>query len=184
MTISQRDLFWRLWAAACAAQGWNRLPAEEREAKRKQVLFELGFGSAKHIDPKDGFDAVKAELERLADVVANEPQDAGRRRRVAWCANQALRKLRAAGYPERSIETILIDRFKVVPGVSAIEDLPTDELVKLAITLDTRLKTWHRRDSSAEPPCNGHSTDVPSPVQPDFSVMEPQFQSPSRASFF
>src|SRR5579872_2734929 len=113
MSVVHRDLFLRLWSDACEAQGWHR-PTLEREAIRHQILEELGFSSARDIGTTDGFDAVKAEFERLADVVHNERDDAGQRRRITWRINQTLERLRAAGYLDHSIQTILVDRFKIV----------------------------------------------------------------------
>jgi hypothetical protein len=53
----------------------------------------------------------------------------------------ALEKLRQINYSEKAVETILIDRFKVIPGVSTYEDLATSALVKFSITLSAILSS-------------------------------------------
>ncbi len=142
MTPDQHDLFWRLWASACRGQGWNALPAAEQNAKRREVLSALGFASAKDIDTRQGFDDVKQRLEALAGKIHNERPDAGQRRRILSRIGQAIAELDQAGYPPRSIETILRIRFKVIKGVRTLPDLDTPELVNLSRTLSARLSSW------------------------------------------
>ena len=142
MTPDQHDLFWRVWASACRGQGWTALPAAEQNAKRREVLSALGFSSAKHIDTRQGFDDVKQRLEALAGKVHNERADAGARRRILSRIGQSIAELDQAGYPPRSIETILPVRFKVIKGVRTLPDLDTPELVNLSRTLSARLASW------------------------------------------
>jgi hypothetical protein len=190
MTPEQRSLYWRLWAAACEYQGWDRLSAVERDEKRHQVLAGCGFASAKDIDRTDGFDAVKKRLEELVDIVHNEPPDAGLRRRILSRVNRALWQLRQAEYPEHSIQTILLERFKVIEGSTTIPDLPTHELVNLSKTLAARLATQKERQAQSIRPapssvgnaasCNAAGTAYASAVKPLFSPIAADFQD----SFF
>lgn len=55
----QVTLFWRLWKGACAVQGWM---ADEQEARRKEILTELGFSSLKEVGREGDFDRLKARL--------------------------------------------------------------------------------------------------------------------------
>jgi len=145
MTEDQHALFWRLWSAACRGQGWFYLKTAERNARRKEVLRELGFTSAKLIDSRDGFDHVRERLEALADRVHNERPDAGHRRRLLWNIDQARSRLNAAGYPAAALDKILRQRFKVIPGLRTVADLETEELVNLLRTLTARARSWKQR---------------------------------------
>jgi hypothetical protein len=144
MTQDQADLFWRLWRAACAWQGWDKLPSAERDARRREMLAECGFSSLTLVDSTHGFDAVKKRLEELAGVVHNERADAGDRRRILAIAREAMSDLLASGYPPRAVDTILRERFHIVEGVRAIADLDTDELLNLSRTLTARLASWNK----------------------------------------
>ena len=147
--------FWnfinKLWPAACAGQGWDKLPSAEREDKRHEVLAALGFGSLKHVDKRKGFDRVVERLEELAKAVIvigpdqGEPvvegEAAGERRRLLHRVGETATELSQAGYPEHSLMTILRD-FGVVPGVRDITGLPGDALLTLSRTLTARLADW------------------------------------------
>lgn len=145
----QQALFFRLFAAAADCQKWH---PSERETKRKELLSSLGFQSLKDVDTKDGFDAVKLRLEELSDTVHTDSADAhaGQRRRILWRVNQALEKLRAANYPERSIATILSERFKATLGVTRLEDLATEDLLDVSKTFTARLADWQLQSSFLE----------------------------------
>jgi hypothetical protein len=73
MTADQRSLYWRLWAAACEYQGWDRLSAGERDQKRREVLAGLGFASVQDVDHTEGFDCVKHRLEGLSTSSTTSP---------------------------------------------------------------------------------------------------------------
>lgn len=183
ISAEQVNLFWRLWNDACNAQGWHRLPSDQRDAKRKEILLDLGFRSAKHIDPTDGFDAVKDYLEQLADVLHNQPDDAGQRRRIAWRANEALERLVQAGCPQGIIDSILADGFKVFPGLRTVSELPTLGLLKLSVVLTARLRSWNRSRSAEKcpPPLRRDDGDKTSrtelrQAQQEFSPLTAQLQ--------
>src|SRR5580700_10023690 len=88
MTFEQHGLFWRMWGNACIAQGWDKLPSAERDERRREMLAEIGFESIKDVNSTTGFDAVKKRLMELTDRVANEPDDAGDRRRLLHCIGE------------------------------------------------------------------------------------------------
>lgn len=142
MTEDQHSLFWRLWAAACAWQKWDTLPSAAREEKRREMLLDLGFSSAKVIGTTADFDRVKRRLEELGGRVHNEAPDAGQRRRILARIGEAISELSEAGYPSHSLDTILRTRFKIVAGIRTIADLPTLELLNLSRTLAARLASW------------------------------------------
>lgn len=139
MSHAQHDLFWQLWNSACRAQGWT---SKEAVAKRREILSELGFASAKLIDHRHGFDHVRERLEALADILRNERPDAGQRRRLLWNISQAQAELSAANYPARSTATLFKIRFKIIPGQRVMDDLTTGQLLNLLRTLRNRLASW------------------------------------------
>lgn len=112
-------------------------------------MAELGFASATLIDSTDGFDSVKKRFLELAGKIVNERDDAGHRRRVLARIGEVMADLSADAYPAHSIKTILAERFKVIEGVSAINDLCTLELTNLSKTLTARLASWHQRQTAA-----------------------------------
>ena len=142
MTPEQHRLFWRLWTAACAWQGW---PSQDCEEKRREILTALGFDSAKEIDSTRGFDAVKSRLMELAGKVVNETPDAGERRRILSRVGLALGELGQADYPQAALHRILRERFHVIEGEGTIADLPTVELLNLVRTLTARLAGWQKK---------------------------------------
>ena len=74
LTPIQVKSFWRLWAAACRAQGWTRpaMSSAEIDAKRKEILAGFGFDSLRLVDRGAGFGKVKAQLEMLAGRIRGE----------------------------------------------------------------------------------------------------------------
>lgn len=70
LTKDQVNLFWKLWAKACKAQGWDRfhgLNSAAVDAKRKEFLARCGFTSLTKVDTRHGFSLVKRELLKLDD---------------------------------------------------------------------------------------------------------------------
>lgn len=63
LSPEQVNLFWRLWAAACRAQGWTLKADQERE--RRALLARCGFKSLTIVDRVDGFTRVKNEIKIL-----------------------------------------------------------------------------------------------------------------------
>jgi len=146
MSRAQHDLLlFTLWPAACAYQGWDKLPTRDREAKRKEIAAEV-FGGPKSftkINRTKEFDAIKARLEMLAGKVSGAVEDgnpeAGERRRVMNRVGVLLAEGNELPNWENYIAPILKERFKIVPGISTIADLSNDELLKLSITLTDRI---------------------------------------------
>jgi hypothetical protein len=175
MTEGQAVLFWRLFGAASRYQQWT---ASEAESRRRDILMECGFRSAKEIDRTDGFDRVKKRLEELSGRIHNEPEDAGRRRRVLARVGHALADLNAAGYPPRSLNTLLAERFKIIEGVRTVADLDTVELANLSRTLTARLAAWRKRFDSPAHAATAAAAVAAAPPQPLCSAIAGTMQHP------
>jgi hypothetical protein len=113
ITKAQQTLFWRTWAAACAAQGWTKergLNSAGVDAKRREVLADLGFASLKNVDHRGGFDRVLSRIRKLADVVqgAIDENDAvsGDRRRLHHRMDCLVRCL-GLYMPESTVESYI-----------------------------------------------------------------------------
>ena len=145
MSDSQVSWFWRLWADACKEQGWDTLSSAEKNVKRMEVLAGI-FGrsiSLKAVDSRDGFDRVKRRLEELAGKVHNQPEDEGKRGRVLYRVGELLTEFQEVYgiEAEASFASLLKARFKVVHSLNSIQDLSTEELVHLSMTLEQRIKS-------------------------------------------
>jgi hypothetical protein len=143
MTDSQRHSFWRKWGDVCEAQGWDKLPPFQREAKRIEILGELGFASAKDVDKTAGCDRVFRKFEELAGVVHAKADDGGRAR-LLHRIGEAISELAELGCPPEVWEKILRD-FGVVPGVIDISDLPENKLLTLSRTLSRYVGDWKKK---------------------------------------
>lgn len=114
MTPGQTKMFWRLWSAACATQGWM---GDEREVRRKEVLAELGYTSLKQVDGRAGFDRLKGRLQALNYRIEGGTEaafpDVGEMRRHLWIITSELfpRLAKVHPEPERYLGRILRDRF-------------------------------------------------------------------------
>lgn len=78
LTGPQIKLFWRLWAKACAAQGWDRrhgLNSSAVDARRREFLGRCGFTSLTQVDPHAGFSLVRRELLKLDSRLAGALED-------------------------------------------------------------------------------------------------------------
>lgn len=155
VSVKQYFTFWRLWRQALVAQGWAGLTKAEQDGKRYEMLGRAGFASLKEVDHRLGFDRVKRELETLLEVVAMESEDAGQRRRYLHLIGEQMRELESRDYGA-AMKRVLAERFKVVAGVSALEDLRTVELLHLVETLDRcirdRVEEYILADSAGEEP--------------------------------
>jgi hypothetical protein len=145
MTVDQHGLLFRLWGDACRAQGWDRLSASERDAKRKEVTARV-FGPGKswtEVNKTGECDLLFARLKFLADKLQGAQEDLdpepGQRRRYIHRIGEQIQELESLGYSE-SLKTILKTRFKVIEGVRTIFDLPTRELLNMVQTLDRCIK--------------------------------------------
>ena len=166
MTSAQQSAYWRLWSAACKAQGWTRengLDAAVIDNHRKECLSECGFKSSKDIDSGAGFSRWKALCERLSgklmgavkEVRQNTPAD---RRRwvienemipcIAWYAPETTRDrlLYARNYVASIIRATIgtVDLGAGQTGTPTLSDLDESELTRLMATLNARLGAKRR----------------------------------------
>ncbi len=166
MTKIQSAAYWRLWSAACKAQGWtkaNGMDSAAVDAKRKECLAECGFESSRDIDSGAGFSRWKSLCERLAgnlsgavaEVRQNTPAD---RRR--WVIRNELLPCLAiyappgaqdpAEYATNYLATILRDSMPwrtagYGTGVPCtIDELDEQGLNKIMATLNARIGAKRR----------------------------------------
>ena len=121
LSESQLNLFWRLWAAACRCQGWDRehgFKVADVNAKRHEVLQELGFASLTHVDKREGFDRVKARLNvlcsRIEGAVDEVDVHQGDRRRLLFRMQSLIRCLCVYMHPDEAgkyVHKICTDKF-------------------------------------------------------------------------
>ena len=140
MSEEQARWFWRNWPLAVAEQGWT---AAESEDRRRAMLADLGFKSLKDVDKKDGFDRLKQRVMELQDRLVAEKDDAGQRRRFLHRIGEQrveLEELMGGEEASAYLDPIFRDRFHLVPGAKALEDLSTGELEKMVMTLDRVVK--------------------------------------------
>lgn len=166
MSKSQSAAYWRLWSAACKAQGWTKAEGMDSaaiDAKRKECLAECGFESSRDIDSGAGFSRWRALCERLcgklsgaiAEVRQNTPAD---RRR--WVIRNELLPCLAiyappgaqdpAEYASAYLATILRDSLPWRPaghgtGVPCtLDELDEVGLTKIMATLNARIGAKRR----------------------------------------
>jgi hypothetical protein len=146
MSALQAASYWRLWAAACAAQGW---PAAERESQRKLAHTRVFVGpiSAKDINKTDQFDAIKAEFERLASNINHNEDKA--RKRILHEAGVALAELNEL-VSEQWLVTFLKKGFGIVPGIRDVTDLDNDQLRKLIIAATGRTSEMREQQEARD----------------------------------
>ena len=125
---AQVKLFWRLWSAACAVQGWQ---GPEREVQRKAILIEMGWESLTEVDHTAGFDRLKGRLLALSYQIPGGTEAAfpgvGEMRRHCGLIRADLLPRLAVVHPdpEGYLGRILRDRFD---GVRRWEDLAENPL--------------------------------------------------------
>jgi len=168
MSMSKRQsaVYWRLWSAACKAQGWTKacgMDSAAIDAKRKECLAECGFESSRDIDSGAGFSRWKALCERLcgklsgaiAEVRQNTPED---RRR--WVIRNELLPCLAiyappgahdpAEYAAAYLATLLRDSLPWRPDGNGsgmpctLDELDEAGLVKIMATLNARIGAKRR----------------------------------------
>jgi len=142
LTKSQQHRFWREWAAACRAQGWTAAEGwtgSEIDVERRALLDRAGFESLTQVDRADGFDRVLAELGQLQSDIDRTAEtipgnDAGYRRRLLWLIRKHSKPLGGLPY----VLQLARDKFHLTAGLDAIEDLTTEQLNQLMMTLNAR----------------------------------------------
>lgn len=141
LSPGQQSKFWKLWAGACAAQGWQ---GEEKELRRKEVLLGLGFASLKEVDKLGGFDRVKAHLLTLQDRLDGASEEVfpavGEMRRHLFLIRSKLHPALAARVsdPDAYIRSICRDKFGHAgpwESLAAHPDRGPEQIRQLLMTL-------------------------------------------------
>ena len=166
MTSKQRYailLDW--WPKTCRVQGWD---PKDRDLRLRVIGAAIGreISSMNDLDNANDIDQVKAHLGRLADNVARtmetlparpvtvsagrdnavtKPATAGLRRRYLWLIRKHAAALGGSDYAL----SLARDKFHTTAGVSTIEDLTTEQLHGLMITLAARAYARRSRDRNA-----------------------------------
>lgn len=150
LTKSQQQRFWREWSAACKTQGWTKAQSWtglQIDNERHALLERAGFNSLTTVDRGPGFDRVLAELGRLTDNVARTVEvqnpEPGDRRRYLHLIEQHSQALGGLPYAL----AIARDQFKITTGLSTLEDLTTDQMYKLVMTLTARRHTRAKQEN-------------------------------------
>ena len=135
MTRAQWYAYWALFSRACIGQGWTRENGwrpVEIEAKRIELMRDLGFQSSKDIDRKGDFDRWKARCLFLAGDLngAIEDDDASigaRRRKVAKCLEALTWVAVYVAHPKAYLDTIFKGKFDWNPGFRARLEVLSDD---------------------------------------------------------
>lgn len=170
LTKIQTLSYWRLWKAACDAQGWTRergLKTADIDAKRRRCLAECGVESMKDLDSGTGFTNWKNLCLRLTGdlnaAVAEVRRPRTKADRLRWVIINRILPCLAVYAPngcedariwsENYLGTIL--RFTLpghgFPGESEdwtehLEDLTESELTRVLATLNACVATKRKQD--------------------------------------
>ncbi len=166
ITTKQRiHLMAELWPNACAAQGWQKGDDQRRYevfaealghlSRYQAILDRGGHISTKDMDNGD-FDLVKKHLLHLADKINIVDQE---KKRLLWVINVRIAKCLALYVydPGAYIQRVLLERFKIVRGVSTPADLSTAQ-------------RW-KRDEAGELVRDSHGDPIELPSQLKMLVM-------------
>jgi hypothetical protein len=159
MTTKQRmSILLDRWPRACRAQGWN---PQDRDLRLRIISQAIGrqVGSMNDLDNATDVDAVYATLGRLADNVARTVEtlpvptvtrvvgpkrsrvptqdSAGLRRRLLWLIEKFGKPLGGRPY----VLALMRDKWHITPGLSTIEDLDSEQLHQLMISLRSRARS-------------------------------------------
>ena len=155
MTTKQRiTIFADWWPAACAAQHWN---PNDRPLRLQIISQAVGrpVASMGDLDNSADVDQVKAYLLFLADNIDGarevDTTELGERRRYLWRIRRHSTSL-AIGNGQSAMSyalSIARDRFHTTPGLSTIDDLSTEQLRQLMMTLWARLVAKRRAAKNA-----------------------------------
>jgi hypothetical protein len=150
MTTKQRmSILVDRWPAACRAQGWNK---SDRELRLSVISSAVGrpVNSLNDLDNSRDIDAVYAALGRLTDNVGRtvevDNDEPGYRRRILWLVRKHGHELGGEPY----ILALARDRFHLTAGLRTIEDLSTEQLDQLMITLNARRQAKARNERKEE----------------------------------
>ena len=146
------------WPRACEVQGWRK---DDRPKRLEVVSGAVGrqIESFNDLNNSDDIDKVKAHLGMLAEDLDATTEltpsgaDYGYRRRLYWLIRKHARPLGGDPYILQLART----RFHMAPGMNTIEDLATEQLHQLMMTLNARRSSKARAAKSAIP------ADLPEP---------------------
>ena|ERR1700690_415997 len=149
MTTKQRiTIVADWWPAACRCQHWN---PNDRPLRLQIISQAVGrpVASMNDLDNTGDIDQVKAYLLFLSDNIDGPPEIAnpepGERRRYLWLIRRHSRSLGGEAYAL----SIARDRFHVTSGLTTIENLTTEQLRQLMMTLWARLVAKRRASKNA-----------------------------------
>ena len=147
MTKRQICLYWSLWSAACATQGWRRYD----DAQRHQVTIDaLGYDRSSRALSNQEFDRVKRRLQVLAtpdnfDALMDEEDPvAEERKRVTWSITTLARANLCArrgvpGVADHQVDSLLAAICADLHDSCRWRDLPLHELCRLRDLVANRL---------------------------------------------
>jgi hypothetical protein len=155
MTTKQRiAIMADWWPAACAVQRWDR---NDRSLRLQVVSQAVGrtIYTLSELDNAADIDQVKAHLKFLTDDLDGAGEsgnpDPGDRRRYLWLIRRHSAAL-AIGDRQSAMSYALAlarDKYRLAEGFSVIEDLTTEQLRQLMMTLWARLVAKRRASKNA-----------------------------------
>jgi hypothetical protein len=142
------------WPAACQAQHWDPKDRPLRLQTISQAIGRTIYTMA-DLDNAADIDQVKAYLKLLADDLDGAHEsgnpDPGERRRLLWLIRRHSAAL-AIGDRQSAMSYALAlarDKYHITEGFSVLEDLSTEQLRQLMMTLWARLVSQRRAAKNA-----------------------------------
>ena len=153
MTTRQRiTILADWWPAACRVQHWK---PSDRSLRLRIISEAIGrpIESMGELNNTDDIDQVKAYLKHLAEDITGTAEagnpEPGERRRYLWLIRQHGRALSPKAPHDAYTLSIARDRFHNTAGLTTIEDLTTEQLRQLMMTLWARLQSKARAAKNA-----------------------------------
>lgn len=151
MTSKQRmSILLHRWPAACRTQKWN---PNDRPLRLRVISEAVGreISSMSELNNDTDIDRVYAHLGQLSDDLRRTAEtipgnDSGYRRRLLWLIRKHARTLGGEPY----VVALARDRFHLAAGFSSLEDLSTDQLHQLMMTLNARAFKHARQNASLD----------------------------------
>jgi hypothetical protein len=177
LTKPQTQRFWREWTIIKRQLKAAGSTDAQCENERYDMLQRAGFNSLTEVDTRAGFDAVLAQLGLMREDIARTAETLpaetirlpagegttktkdtpGYRRRILYL----VRKHSLALGGEPYVLALARDRFGITEGLRTIEDLATDKLHQLMITLNSREHTRKKKAQRARRSCASQCPSVP-----------------------
>ena len=151
MTTKQRlSILLNRWPAACQVQGWNK---DDRSLRLSVISQAIGreIASMNELNNDTDIDRVYAHLGTLVDKIDSAVEltpagaEYGYRRRLFWLIRRDARPLGGEPY----ILQLARDKFHITAGLTTLEDLATDQLHQLMMTLHARQHAKNRAAKNA-----------------------------------